>query len=136
VGIGALRTNWEHFKTAAADVRSAMTKLENHIAESAPTQRDTNGGTGGVAGSIAFCGSIGAKWLGLEVSGGGRSLLRTLIRLNSLLTGKNTGNFIELGGPNSAAVGVSNSLRATSWTVSQFLDESKQGIIREVSGNY
>jgi hypothetical protein len=76
-----------------------MTKLENHIAESAPTQRDTNGGTGGVAGSIAFCGSIGAKWLGLQVSGGGGSLLLTLLRPNSLLTGKNTGNFVNLVGP-------------------------------------
>jgi hypothetical protein len=32
-----------YIKTAAADVRSAMTTLENHIAETARTQQDTNG---------------------------------------------------------------------------------------------
>jgi integrase len=32
-----------YIKTAAADVRSAMTKLENHIAEAAQNQADTNG---------------------------------------------------------------------------------------------
>jgi len=30
-------------KTAAEDVRGAMTKLENHIAEAGQTQQDTNG---------------------------------------------------------------------------------------------
>lgn len=32
-----------YIKTAAEDVRSAMTKLENHIAEARQTQQDTNG---------------------------------------------------------------------------------------------
>lgn len=32
-----------YIKTAAADVRSAMTKLENHIAEAARSRADTNG---------------------------------------------------------------------------------------------
>ena len=32
-----------YIKTAAADVRSAMTKLENHIAEAGQVQADTNG---------------------------------------------------------------------------------------------
>ena len=31
-----------YIKTAAADVRSAMTKLENHIAEAAKSKADTN----------------------------------------------------------------------------------------------
>ena len=32
-----------YIKTAADDVRNAMAKLENHIAEAAETQSDTNG---------------------------------------------------------------------------------------------
>jgi hypothetical protein len=32
-----------YIKTAAVDVRSAMTKLENHIAEADRNQSDTNG---------------------------------------------------------------------------------------------
>jgi hypothetical protein len=32
-----------YIKTAAADVRNAMTKLENHISEARPIRSDTNG---------------------------------------------------------------------------------------------
>jgi len=32
-----------YIKTAAADVRNAMTKLENHIADAERIQSDTNG---------------------------------------------------------------------------------------------
>ena len=37
--------------------------------------------------------------LQLRLRGGGGSLLLTLLRPNSLLTGKNTGNFVNLVGP-------------------------------------
>ena len=36
-------TGTYYIKTAADDVRGAMTKLENHIAEAGEAQRDTNG---------------------------------------------------------------------------------------------
>jgi integrase len=36
-------TSTYYIKTAAADVRSAMTKLENHISQAHPIQSDTNG---------------------------------------------------------------------------------------------
>ena len=37
------KTATYYIKTAAADVRSAMTKLENHIAGAGQSQTDTNG---------------------------------------------------------------------------------------------
>lgn len=40
-----------YIKTAAADVRSAMTTLENHITETARTQQDTNGTLAGLLAS-------------------------------------------------------------------------------------
>jgi integrase len=40
-----------YIKTAATDVRSAMTKLENHIAEAGKPQRDTIGTSEGHLGS-------------------------------------------------------------------------------------
>jgi integrase len=39
-----------YIKTAAADVRSAMKKLENHIAEAGKLQQDTNGILDGISG--------------------------------------------------------------------------------------
>src|ERR1017187_4109735 len=42
----------------------------------------------------------------LRLDGGGWSLLRTLLRPNSLLTGKNTGNFANVGRPNVAVIAV------------------------------
>ena len=52
--------------------------------------------------------------LHLRLTGGGCSLLRTLLRLNSLLTGNNTGNFGILGRPNSALIAVIDSFCGTS----------------------
>jgi len=40
--------------------------------------------------------------------------------LNSLLTGKNTGNFVEFGRPNPAVIGVSNLFSLASGTERQF----------------
>jgi hypothetical protein len=45
--------------------------------------------------------------------------VRTLLRLNSLLTGKNTGNFANFERPNVAVIAVSDSFCQTSGTDSR-----------------
>jgi hypothetical protein len=71
----------------------------------------------------------------LRLHGGGCSHERTLLRLNSLLTGKNTGNFVNSIGSFrplaavNASICVTSAARAKSWL------GIEQGIIRGLSGN-
>jgi hypothetical protein len=62
--------------------------------------------------------------LQLRLAGGGRSHERTLLRPDSLLTGKNTGIFAIFGRTNSAVIPVTDLYCQTSETESQFGIES------------
>jgi len=55
--------------------------------------------------------------------------------LNSLLTGKNTGNFMNFAGPFRPLVALNASFCATSTARTNFLPWIEQGIIRGLSGN-
>ncbi|MGO9516791.1 MAG: hypothetical protein ACLPND_07090, partial [Candidatus Korobacteraceae bacterium] len=55
--------------------------------------------------------------------------------MNSLLTGKNTGNFADFRAPKLVVIAVSDSFCLVSGTNDRFLCSMEQGIIRAASGN-
>ncbi len=65
--------------------------------------------------------------------GGGRRLVRTFLRANSLLTGKNTGNFANLADLFRPSDAISASLWSTSGPERRFESQTEQGIIREAN---
>src|ERR1017187_10227517 len=76
-----------------------------------------------------------ARFQQLEESGGGCSHERTPLRQNSLLTGKNTGNFTIFGRHTVAVIAITGSLCETSGANSRSEPRTEQGIFSDLSGN-
>ncbi len=71
----------------------------------------------------------------LRLAGGGGSLLRTALRSNSLLTGKNTGNFLSFGVLIPGASGPKRLILRGFCCYREVFALIEQGIARRVSGN-